>query len=85
MVFFNWFWFGVKLFVSLGFFTTVKRSEDFWFDIGFYLVKRSDLRFVVPRSALWSGGWASFCSSVWLSSISSVGGLSSLEAHPLFI
>lgn len=63
----------------------MKRPEDLWFAIGFSLVKRSDLRFVVPRSAVWSGGLAFFCSSVWLSSISSVGGLFSLEAHSRFV
>ena len=48
-------------------------------------MKTSKLRCIVPRSAVWSGGWACVCGLVWLSSFSCVSGMSSLEAYPRFV
>ena len=74
-------WYGVVCFFGL-FFAMLKCPEDHWLAICFAPVKRSELKCVVPRSVVWSGGWACFYYFAWLSSISGVGCLSSLEAHP---
>ncbi|KAF3533460.1 hypothetical protein DY000_02037644, partial [Brassica cretica] len=61
--------FGAEGYVSLRlFFATVKRPEDTLVATGFSPVKRSDLRCIVLRPAVWFGGWTCFCSLVWLSS-----------------
>ncbi|KAF2549815.1 hypothetical protein F2Q68_00036248 [Brassica cretica] len=74
-------WYGVVCIFGL-FSATVKCPEDHWFAICFAPVKSSELKCVVPRSVVWSGGWTCFYYFAWLSRISGVGGLSSLEAHP---